>query len=123
MDVVNEGGSERADTESERDGRYEPARADPFAGHVGRDLEDDVADVEDGQHGVVVVATHAKLFLQTGDFGVALLDVNHVMAHAHWRLHTMLARSMKQNRYSSATVGTIMRSIFNRSLASALGSN
>lgn len=34
----------------------------------------------------------------------------------------MLALSMKQNRYSNATVGTIMRSIFNLSLRSATGS-
>jgi len=35
----------------------------------------------------------------------------------------MLARSIKQNKYSIDTVGTTYKSIFQRSLASAAGSN
>lgn len=54
--VRDEGGAERGDAEAEGDGGQEPAGADPFADDVGGDLEDDVADVEDGQDGVVVVS-------------------------------------------------------------------
>ncbi len=40
-------------------------RSDPFTCEVGRDLKDDVADVEDGQDRVVVVPYQSEVFLET----------------------------------------------------------
>lgn len=71
VDVGDESGADGADAEPERDGGDEPAGADPLAGHVGGDLEDDVGDVEDGEDLVVVVARHVKVLLEPGELGVA----------------------------------------------------
>ena len=65
MDVVHKPSADGADTETEGDRRDVPPRADPFAGHVGRYLEDDVGDVEDGQDRVVVVAFQTEIPLES----------------------------------------------------------
>ena len=70
MDVVHKSGADGADTETEGDGRDVPPRADPFAGHVGRNFEDDVGDIEDGENLIVVVAFQAKILLETSQLGV-----------------------------------------------------
>lgn len=65
------GSSNGGDAKAKGDGRNEPARTKPLAGHVGWDFEDDVADVEDGQHAVVVVARHAQVFLKASNLRIA----------------------------------------------------
>ena len=67
---MHEGRADRADAEHERDDRDEPSRPDPFTGYVGRDLEDDVGDVEDGENGIVVILLQPEFFLKTGKLGV-----------------------------------------------------
>jgi hypothetical protein len=67
---VHEGSPDGADTETERGCGDEPAWADPFAAHVGWDLEDDVGDVEDGKNGIVVVACEVKILFETGELCV-----------------------------------------------------
>ena len=75
---VSEGGgsadescSQGSNAKADRNGRDEPARTPPFADDVGRDLEDYVRDVEDGQDGVVIVALHAEILLETCQTSVA----------------------------------------------------
>lgn len=68
---VYKSGAKRADTESQGDEGDEPPGTHPLAGHVAGDFEDDVADVEDGKHDVVIIALHSKVFFQTGDFCVS----------------------------------------------------
>jgi hypothetical protein len=58
--VVNKSGSDRADSKPERGDRNEPARTEEFAGCGGRDLEDDVGNVEGCEDNVVVVAFQMK---------------------------------------------------------------
>lgn len=48
MDIVDKSRSDRADSKAQRGQWDEPARAHPFAEHVGGDFEDDVGDIEDG---------------------------------------------------------------------------
>ncbi|KAI2283161.1 hypothetical protein LOZ03_006797 [Ophidiomyces ophidiicola] len=69
--VLHEGGADGADAEAETDGGQIPAGADPLAQHVGGDLEEDVGDVEDAEHGIVVVAGHVQVFLQAGEARVS----------------------------------------------------
>ena len=80
MDVVDEGGADGADSEAEWDAGNEPARANPFTGHVGWDLEDNVGDVEDGENPVVVISFQVEILLETSEFGIAcnktLWDLN-----------------------------------------------
>ena len=61
------GRTDGEDTESECDPRDEPSWTDPFTSHVGRNLEDDVRDVEDGQDFVVVVSLQMQVFLESGE--------------------------------------------------------
>jgi len=70
MDVMNKGRADGADTETERDGWYEPARAEVFTSHVGRYLEDDVRDVEDGENDIVIITPQAQVFLESSEFGI-----------------------------------------------------
>lgn len=69
--VVHECCADRADTEPESDGREEPSRAHELAAQIRRNLEDDVRDVKDREHFVVVVTSHVKIFLESDDLGVA----------------------------------------------------
>ena len=69
--VVHEGRGQRDDAEAEGDGRDEPAWPNPLAHDVGRDFEDNVRDVEDGEERIVVVALEAQVPLETGDFGIS----------------------------------------------------
>lgn len=71
MDVVNKGSANGRNAEAEGDDGDEPSWADPFAGNVGGNLEDDVADVEDGEDGIVVVARELEVLLQAGQAGVS----------------------------------------------------
>lgn len=108
MDVVDESSANGANAKAERDGRNEPAGANPLAAHVGGKLKDDVGNVEDGQEEVVVVALEAKVLLKTGQARIAGMKSDHMRRHSRVRgRYPMLARSMKQNRYRSATVGTM----------------
>lgn len=68
---VNKGGSNRCDSKTERSGRDEPARPDPFTAHVGRNFKDDIADIEDGQELVVVVTLHVEVLFETSKSGIA----------------------------------------------------
>jgi hypothetical protein len=68
---ADESCSQGSNAKADRNGRDEPARTPPFADDVGRDLEDDVRDVEDGQDGVVIVALHAEILLETCQTSVA----------------------------------------------------
>jgi len=70
VDIVHKSCADGAEAETKRDGRDEPARADPFAGHVGRDFEDDVGDVEDRENPVVVIAFEVKILFETGELRV-----------------------------------------------------
>lgn len=49
MDVMHKSSPKRADTESQRSSRNEPSRSHDFAEEIGGNLENDVADEENGQ--------------------------------------------------------------------------
>lgn len=70
MNVVHESGADRAYTEPKGGGRDEPPRTDQFASHIGRDLEYDIGDVEDGEHPVVVIAFQVEVLFETGQLRV-----------------------------------------------------
>ena len=70
MNIVHESGADGADTKPEGGSRDEPARANPFAGHVGRNFEDDVGDVEDGENLVVIVTFQVETFLEARELRV-----------------------------------------------------
>ena len=59
------GSANGEDTKSECDSRNEPTWTNPFASHVGWNLEDDIRDVKDGQDLVVIVSGQVKIFLQS----------------------------------------------------------
>lgn len=63
---MHKSGADGADAEP--DGYYWeiPPRTNPFASHVGGDLEDDVGDVKDRKDLVVVVTFHAEILLEAG---------------------------------------------------------
>ncbi|KAI6749433.1 hypothetical protein HG530_015272 [Fusarium avenaceum] len=65
--VRNKRGEDGAESEAEGRQRNEPARTHVFAEQIRGDLEDDVADVEDGEDEVVVVSLHPEVFFQTGE--------------------------------------------------------
>lgn len=48
-----------------------PQETTYFAAKVGRDLEDDIRDVEDTQERVVVVSRHLQVLLETSEAGIA----------------------------------------------------
>lgn len=60
---MDEAASNGEDAEAEGGGWNEPPGTDIFAEDVRRDFEHDVADVEDGEHGVVVVAVKVEVLL------------------------------------------------------------
>lgn len=66
-----EGSADGHDSEKEGDGWNEPPRANGLACHVGRDLKEDVGDVEDRENDIVVVARKAEVLLETCELGVA----------------------------------------------------
>lgn len=59
---------------ADRNGGNEPARTPPFADDVGKDLKDDVRDVEDGQNGVVIVTLEAEILLETCQMSVTFAN-------------------------------------------------
>ena len=67
MDVVAETGEDAAQSKAQRRCGNEPARPNPFA----RNLEEDVADIESRQDGIVVVSLEVEIFFETGKTGVA----------------------------------------------------
>lgn len=108
VDVVDKSSANRANAKAERDGRDEPTGANPLAAHVGGKLKDNIGNVEDGQEEVVVVALEAKVLLKTGQARIAGRKSDHMRRRSRVRgRYPMLARSMKQKRYRSATVGTM----------------
>lgn len=64
------GSPKGCNTKAERSGWNKPTRTDPFAGHVRRDLENNVRDVEDGDELVVIVARELKILFKTGKPGI-----------------------------------------------------
>jgi hypothetical protein len=56
-------GADGTDSKAERNDWNEPSRSDPFTSYIRRDLEDNIGDIEDRKHGVVVVAfgVHAEV--------------------------------------------------------------
>lgn len=96
---VDESGANRANPKQQSDDGDEPAGADPLARQVGRDLKDDIRDVEDRQHGIVVVAPEIEVALEASESGIAFGLVRHcrIGRGKTWSL-PMLARSIKQNR-------------------------
>lgn len=68
---MDKGGSDRCYSKTERSGRDEPAGPDPFTAHIGRNFEDDITDVEDGQELIVVVTFHVEVFFETSKSGIA----------------------------------------------------
>jgi hypothetical protein len=70
VDVGHECGTDRADTKAKREKGNVPPWAEPFAGHVGRDFEEDIRDIEDGENFVVVIASQAKIGLETSQLCV-----------------------------------------------------
>jgi len=92
MDVMHKRRANRRNTKAQRDNRNEPSRADPFAADVGGNLEDDVADVEDRQDRVVVVASQFEVLLQASQSCVACgllacvsVSVVDGLANQYWR--------------------------------------
>lgn len=71
MDIVHKPTRKRADPEAKGDCWKEPTRTQPLARHVGWNLEKDVADVENTQNAIVVVAPEVQVFLEPGQFRVA----------------------------------------------------
>ena len=47
-----------------------PTPADPFRGHVGKDLEEDIEDVEDKENFVVFITYQAEISLETSQLCV-----------------------------------------------------
>lgn len=81
--VVDESTCHGSNTKAEGDAGDEPARTKVFAGEVRWDLEDDVADVEDGQHEVVVVSDQLQVFLETRQTCISWYKhTNTLSAHA-----------------------------------------
>jgi hypothetical protein len=66
VDVVDKSCADGTDTETERNGGYESARANLLAGHSRRDFEENVGDVKDREDSVVVVSPKMEVFLETG---------------------------------------------------------
>lgn len=56
---------------SEKWGRRERTWTDVLAQDGGGDLEDDVADVEDGEGEVVVFSSHPEVLLQACEAGIS----------------------------------------------------
>lgn len=67
MDIVHKSSADGTHAEPDGDGWEIPPRAHPLAGHVRRDLEDDVGDEEGREDLVVVVTFHVEVLLKTGE--------------------------------------------------------
>ena len=87
MDIVHESRADGTDPKPESDGRDEPPWADDFADHVGRDLEQNVRDIEHGEDPVVIVAAQLQIFLEPSDFRVSCRRCE-AMATLLWRRNT-----------------------------------
>lgn len=72
MDEASGNGTE---TKSQGDTGDEPSRTEPFAAHVGWDLADDIADVEDRQDSVVVEALQMETLLKASNLGISWVRV------------------------------------------------
>jgi len=66
-EIVHECCTDGDDTKCERDCWKIPSGAYPLAGHVGRDLKENIGDVKDGEDGVVVVIFQVEVFFETGE--------------------------------------------------------
>lgn len=53
----------------------EPTRADVFAERVAGQLEQNVRDIKDGEHGVIVVAFQVQVLLHACDTSIACIEV------------------------------------------------
>lgn len=65
------GSPKGCNTKAKRSGWNKPTRTNPFAGHVRRDFEDNVRNVEDGDELVVIVALELEILFKSGEPGVA----------------------------------------------------
>jgi hypothetical protein len=104
VNSVTEAGENAAQTETQGGCWDEPTRADIFTQGGAWDFEEDVADVEDAEHGIVVVTLEVEVFLEAGQTCIA--DVGSV--NEAWnRLvrSNQIWRGNVQKRYSRATVG------------------
>lgn len=69
---VNVAGADADDAEADSGGGEEPTGSHPLTADRGRNLEDNVGDVEDRDDGVIVpLAHHAKFLLQTSESSIA----------------------------------------------------
>src|ERR1700755_2259506 len=71
MDVVAQTGEDTAQTETQGGSWDEPAGANPFAEGGAGDLEEDVADIERGKDGIIIVALEVEILLKTGETSIA----------------------------------------------------
>jgi hypothetical protein len=71
VNVVHECGTNGTNSETEREDWNEPARTNPFACHVGGNFEEDVGNVEDGKHSIIVVTFETKVFFESGNLCIA----------------------------------------------------
>lgn len=67
---MNIGGSDRTAAEGEGGKWQPPAWSKIFASHGGRDLEQDVTDIEDGENNVVIISDQFKIFLEASETGI-----------------------------------------------------
>lgn len=121
-EIFDEGSTKGYDAKAQCSRRKEPTRSQPFAKGVRRDLKQNVGDVENRENAVVVVASELEVLLEAGELRISCVWLE-TMSSSSKHIVPMFARSMKQNRYNSETVGTVKRSIFRRSLRSASRSN
>ena len=68
---MDKGGGDGGHSEEQRRAWEEPTRSDPLTHDIGRDLEQDVRDIEDGENDIIVVAFETKVLLQAGNLGIA----------------------------------------------------
>ena len=71
MDVRAKPGCDGEGSNADCHAEILPARTEVLACESRRDLEEDVTDVERGQHFVVVISLQSKIFLETSESGVA----------------------------------------------------
>jgi hypothetical protein len=71
VDIVYKGSAEGADAKTEGETRDEPPRPYQLACHIGRNFEDDIRDIENREHFVVVVAFEVKVLSETSELRIS----------------------------------------------------
>ena len=89
-----------------------PSWANPLAGDVAWNLEDDVRNIEDREDGIIIVPLKIEIFFKPGKFRIAYSSEDwsarrQLCQNPREGYVPILARSMKQNKYNKATVGMI----------------